>query len=828
MTLMNPEPKTTFTASGIAAILGITPRRIRSVLEGVDPDAVQVVKGNRADAWSWDSLPENLRRRLDEEAERRGYRDGHQLLSDPAREWKPHRPFAHCSNEARAIALNLKDSQARALKYWETNKKIDSQLKQMLVDDYTRVFKKRVSERHAINLFFRTLSRAGTAESFEDESNYLPERPAAAPVPKPEIKLGQVHAEQFEIIIVGRDAGDGYEAIWLRAVEIYASDPSKEMKRALLEFLWAKLTGIAASEDAFRKQFERRVSAWMDADFDPAALADGRKERKGIATKAPYQQAALDFVNVYAGKNCGARLAQGLREAVDKGLVTDPRIIEARKAALKSGKSYIRRSLRNALKGHARFYKDLDRGRERTVPLELDYSGIYSMDCIVGDDFTWPILFRVPDGNGWWRLIRGQDILVSDFRSLRILGAAFRPEEQYNALTIRSIFVRICEQHGIPKMLLREGGMWRSAKLINGLASPISGNRALSEARMRHELARRGIQWRDIKEGMIQDLSGLRIKFREAFKAQAKPIERVGGLLQDLMEGLAGYCGRNERIDCPAETKRWQLELARHNPKALEHFYDFDQWEAMRAKLIGQFNSTVQEGRRLKHPKTGEPLSPEQMFEACWNHGDEPKRVDAWCRWIMSHQRINDITVAASGAIAFRIGKELFRYCDEVSGQHIGERVIGWLDPETPEHCTFTDENMRNPFTAQRLNRVGALTIDERFKAESAKVHAHQSGLKTKFRVITASFDQVFRRNVATAETLQLGQHIEKEGARLDRARAAENSRAAAINKEVRELRELGVPISASAVANDERELSALKGLAKSLKALEQQKEEGI
>ena len=73
------------------------------------------------------------------------------------------------------------------------------------------------------------------------------------------------------------------------------------------------------------------------------------------------------------------------------------------------------------------------------------------MDWLCGDDATLEVYFYVPDGKGWFTLMRGQFLPMIDVRSLRVLGFGLRPEKSYNAAMIRTLITRVCDEHGLPR-----------------------------------------------------------------------------------------------------------------------------------------------------------------------------------------------------------------------------------------------------------------------------------------------------------------------------------------------------------------------------------------
>src|SRR5204862_185231 len=74
---------------------------------------------------------------------------------------------------------------------------------------------------------------------------------------------------------------------------------------------------------------------------------------------------------------------------------------------------------------------------------------------------------------GWYRLIRGQFLLMVDLRSRCILSFALLPEKSYNSQAIRTLITKAALEHGLPrKGFYFENGLWRTSKLIKGSQSP--------------------------------------------------------------------------------------------------------------------------------------------------------------------------------------------------------------------------------------------------------------------------------------------------------------------------------------------------------------------
>jgi len=252
------------------------------------------------------------------------------------------------------------------------------------------------------------------------------------------------------------------------------------------------------------------------------------------------------------------------------------------------------------------------------------------------------------------------------------------------------------------------------------------------------------------------------VKFIHAKKARSKPAELVGGLLQNLMERVPGYCGRDERRDCPDDTRRNKLAVEARRIEPHGVFLSFDAWQDELDKLIEIYNQTMQQGTILAGN------SPDRAFESRWPHDDPPAKFDASCWHLLAHY-VSERTVGVDG-IAFKIGGASYIYRDENSSALRGQKILAWLDPECPELLGVTDLNGRNPRLVQRSNDVDFLAALDRdgdagrnYQTELAKAAGHNSYPRARYNVIKAAFEPTFRKNLVApstahvAETFQAG-----------------------------------------------------------------------
>jgi len=249
----------------------------------------------------------------------------------------------------------------------------------------------------------------------------------------------------------------------------------------------------------------------------------------------------------------------------------------------------------------------------------------------------------------------------------------------------------------------------------------------------------------------------LGVKFSHAIRARTKPVERVGGLLQNRMHGVRGYCGRNEKIDCPEVTKRAMDDLKFHRVNHPgELFLSFDEWHAQLGQLIDHYNGESQEGKVLQG------LSPDEAFKKFWPHENPPGRLDANSWHLVAHY-VRPVPVTING-ICFRIGSKSFVYRNERTGQNRGETVLAWFDPESPEFLCVTDMNRQNPYIVGRSMPVDFLAApgDPHFERETAKAASHSIYPRTRYNLLKAEFEPTFRRNIVDIGTAETAQEINR------------------------------------------------------------------
>ena len=726
-----------------------------------------IVRGNEAAAWSFDVLPLRLREAVAASAakSRLSIADHIETICEP---WQPECSPGEIADSSWELARCLRTALLPALQRQKAPTLTKTDRVRLGLKDYKKAFGHEITERHWQRLLERTVARAGNAGDFQRLELYLPEKPQRK-IEVQRLLPGEgcfAHLRGFIQAFANPTAPTTSEkaALWCEVFELFrvrakTRREQRQLRGSLVRFLFRHISSLAASQHALRVSFDRKLDRWQHGGT--AALLDGRELKRGVPTAEPIPQADIDKLVWHSAANCGGRVAQAVREHAERGrssgltpetvgLITRPH----------TSKSQVNRRLASQLVHEVRGIMPFLLGKksidDATAHLERDYSKLASMQCVFADDFTMPVYFYVPDGNGWFNLTRGQCLLMLDSRSWKVIAWSLQPERNYNSLVIRTLMNRVCAGWGIPSTWYFERGIWKSSRLVKGDA-PTGWQDTFSLPELRVGWENHGV------------------RFIHATRARTKPVERVGGLLQDLMHGGRGYCGRDERRDCPEATKRAMDDVKFHRVShPSELFLSFDEWNDQLAALIDRYNAASQDGTVL------EGLSPDEAFEQFWPRQNPPARMDATCWHLVAHY-VKAVPVTTNG-ICFRVGSKKFVYRNERTGQDRGKTVKAWFDPECPDQLCVTDLNSKNPYLVERSNKVDFLAEhgDQTFERELAKANAHSVYPRARFHVLKARFQPTFRRNLVDSQTSETAQEMlqqrtnhKQETSRLEKTRKA-------------------------------------------------------
>lgn len=782
--MMSPHPLRAFTAAQIAGGLQKSSRALRSALEHVTPTSLVLAAGHQTKAWSIADLPARLREQLTAAAQTGGYRSAEQLLANPPAPWQPAFPLVEVADHALESAAKLQRALQPMLARLNDLTLTEAEFAAQGVAQYQQVFGHSISDRYWRKLWTRTLTRDGGAENWARLEIFLDEAPARkAPAATGPTLVDPENHDLFQLINAFKNplqpTPAEVELLWTYAFESLetrtaAGAKPKKAKRSLLNFLWAFAPFLADNANGLRKQFERKQQRWIDGGKKPSAVADQRREKSGNFRGPELSQADKDLLVGHSVLFHGGRVGPAWRELTQAGELSQD--LTAHYLHNPASKSHVPRRIRDAVSTDVALLEDIHHGPRQAklngAHIHRDWTGVYSGDWYQADDCTLPIYYFEPDGKGWYTLWRGQFLLMIDVRSLRILGYALLSSRNYNALAIRTLVTRTCDAHGLPrKGFYFENGIWKSAKILTGDKSPLS----LPEA-----------------EKGLRDLG---LRFVHAKLPRSKPVERVLGMMQDLMEGYPGYAGRDERHDRFERIQKLKLQVESRKLEPEGHFLSAERWLDCLDELCQKYNAATQEGKMLAG------LNPEDAWHKLDNAADPQVKFDASCRYLLAHHR-KPVKVTGNG-ITLHFGKKVFNYRNEHTGRLIGQTVLTWFNPEAPEIISVTDQDRQNPFAVARTQEIPAMdATPAQMKEEMGRIAAHQEHAKAYYRTLQSKFARNFRRNLLDGRTSALGDAFTEQ----QTAVRQETQQAAALDRRDRKVSgKLHAPLSRGTAHQVER-----------------------
>jgi hypothetical protein len=643
-----------------------------------------------------------------------------------------------------------------------------AEFEQLGVIDYCSVFGHTVSMRHWRRLFRRTLDRDGGAKNWGRLEIYFDELPARRPEFRKRSYFISADLKPLEALISSfansAEPTDLEKAcLWVYAFEHFEREAerggkTRPIKHLILRFLYENASFLGKSEKGIRVQFDRKLRRWIAGGRVPAAVADARKRNPG----RPSPKFSEDEEKVLIAKSlrCGGGLAQAWRESREKGIFSAA--ISQHYTANPSAKSYVPSRIRRLINAKLKMLRDHHRG-PRTARLNGAYvnrdpSAFHSGDWFQADDVTLPNYYYIESEEGF-QVLRGQFLAMCDCRTTFILGYVLIPQRYYTAHHIRNLTTIVADSHGLPRRgFYYENGMWRTARLLHG--------------------RRDEIDWLQTEMG----LRGLGLQFRHARLPRGKVIERVFGLLQNHLESVPGYVGRDERRE-KFERVQEQLSLVRRGKTEPSDFFLSESEYLRQLGLIAdRYNNERQQGKYCPG------LSPKEAFEKF--HGEEPRiRLDRSCRHLLASHKMR-VRCGRNG-ISFRLGKEQFTYKSYETGRLIGQELIVWFNVENPSLISVTNlkEDPQTLFTVEREIKVPGMNAPpEMLDAALAQNEAHEAYRKGLYRAVSQNFStgfagRMFRQNLIDHKTAETAAAMEKQEAAIKRKRAQERKRRKAIEK---------------------------------------------
>ncbi len=739
-----------FSQSQIASALGVTKQAVANRLRGIVPSGNIAVRGQIAPAWNLEQLPRDFQETLTERSTVKGYRSEAHLLSSPPQKWRPmingeevklSELHPECLERATRLQQSLLPLIARLADLPTAALEAEG------VALYGREFGCSITGRHWRKLAMRVIERDNGLQEWHRIELYLPERLYRRPEPS-DLRLPpsaglSILEKAIAQATLPEPTRQQLELVWLGACdELQAQlDEGAIEKPTKLKILQAlnRFGFLAKSADGLRKAFSRKWEAYRMSNGNPSALRDGRSQpRKTLEISQGDRKKLLAHA-----LDCGGRVAQAWRELHREGELSAE--LSQRFIINPASKSHVPHAVWRAIAPDVRRLLPLHHGPRRhelegpSVP--RDYSQMFAGQVGQMDDVTCPVYYWEEDltsPSGYW-FGRGQLILAVDVRSMLALSFALHSANVYNMRLVRGLMLRWHDDWGLPETLYLERGMWKSAKILKG-----------DEADLSHT---------------EMGLREFGIKFTHAKLPRGKLIENIIGKVQNQMERLPGYAGRDE-IRAGFEKITDQIEdvnAGRVHPS--KYFFHKEQWVAELTRILGNYNAEPQEGDVLKG------LSP---LEA-WNRFQSPAGIihlGAQARYLLAHHKLK-MRVPKNG-IRLRSSLGGGLYCNEITGRFVGQEMLVWVNPDEPAQITITSlDKKQGPFVIPRLDAIPAIGASgDQIGGARQQIAGHLDYARTLYRTIAPGLAvHRYRKTLVDRPTVELGQKIaaEQEVAQIKR-----------------------------------------------------------
>lgn len=770
-------PPPLFSAGRIASALGKTKRAVSLALSNTAPAGVVIERGQQANGWRPDQFSLRMMSDLETRARKMGFRNAEHLLADAPKRFVPrdchgaplaigdiaehHIDRADRFRRALSLTFQLKDDLGAA------------ESKKAAISAFRRELGAYASEKTWSRWFSRVLRRDAGEERFYDLKLYFDDvvarkHRARVAIPVAITADDRTLLDALDAIAApGSPTLDQMALVWATCCEVLNDlvangEKLQSAQTRVLNLIQKSGVAMARTPEALRKNLKRKYKRWKRGGETFTALEDQRPHRTGNHQKAGLSDSDRHKLIGHAVVNCGGRVSQGYRELRDRSELSEGLL--RRNIADPASKSYVPTSIRRAVAHDIRRLEAIDRGpREhklRGAYHTRDWSGVAAGDWFQADDLTPPVYFWKIGTSGHVELRRGQFLPMIDERTSFILGFVLIQSRNYNSLSIRSLITSICAEHGLPRRGFSfERGLWQTSRILSG--------------------DRREIDMNGIADTGLRRLG---MRMRHAILPRAKVIERTLGQLQDMMECLPGYCGRNEVTKKEERFARLKLDIEAGRVEASDHVLNVDDLARKYSEICAAYNDAPQQGRL-------NGLCPREAWERL--QGEEPRARfnDATHYFLASDLR--RLKVGRNG-IAFKIGKQEFRYKGEETGKRRGEFIYAWFNPQRPAvlPCSMNVAG-DDIFVVERSYEIPAVDAPaELLASENEKIAAHNRYAQDLYHVVRNILPpSMFRGQTLDRKGLRFGREIESQTQRIISERRSEEQLDRSISVKARKAR---------------------------------------
>ncbi|MFT3869260.1 MAG: Mu transposase C-terminal domain-containing protein [Nibricoccus sp.] len=692
-------------------------------------------------------------------------------------------------------AHKLRQALASALELHRSGRWGRAEIESAGLRDYQQVFGHAITPRHFWRLLDLVVERDAGRNQFDNLGFYLPGRIVRK---RPADSLDR-YAKQLprlcttvagcaniaeptaqEILLVWDAACSEYQAM------IAVGMTDGKARRLVVAALDVSGLPLALTRAALRRSFCRKLDRWIEGGRKPAAIRDQRELKCGRKLQAVPTPEDLNLLTARALHLRSVPAAW--RELLHAGELS-PAVTQSYISQTAS-KSYCPESIRRVIVHRIGLVDDIHHGpRQATLNgahITRDWSDVAPGDWQQADDVTLEVYYWFKDVSGVPQVLRGQFLLMIDLRSLRILNFALHAENNYNAKVIRGLMLRTHDAYGLPRRGYAFGkGIWKSSRLVKGRELP-KGDEIPNEE----------------TELGFRDFA---LEFRHAKLPRAKPIERVIGLLQARLRDQPGWVGPNEMKEKFERVQERLLAARGGSVHPSKFFLHRDEWFERLQEVCDEYNNEPQQGRMLNG------LSPRQYWEANFDYARPLVKLGQGTRYLLAnHRRPEKVT---RNGIRIVVGKEICNFKSPELGHHVGKIVQVYFDPEDMSSVfVMVDCEGKSALVVPREKGVPAMdATDEQLRTAQGINEAMNQPARTLYAEIKTYFPKngpsLFRREIADAVTVELGQDIaaEQDAIRREKTQQVQDARSLK-----RRRRELGLRPQSEQIST-ERQLAALK-----------------
>lgn len=501
-------------------------------------------------------------------------------------------------------------------------------------------------------------------------------------------------------------------SIWRTACQAVAENSrlggdGAEIKRKVCAWLLRYAPGLATSEKALTRNFYRK----LDRFATTGAVMDRRAEAAKMRRAPKLTRADRDLLIQSAVMDHWGSIAAAWRELYPK-LNKDIRARYSRFGDGNTRKSYVPRRIAEQLRAEVDWLHAEHIGTSRadlsSPAINRDWSDVCAGDVFSTDDKTLDIYVasRERPINGGWEVFRQQYFPFVDERSKVILSHLLLNSPTFNGLDLRTGFIRLFLDIGIPRRMMRlENGIFRSSRFLGG--------RELSAVGGLLELET------DFSSSTWAERLGIRISHTRPRNPRGKIVENILGLITRKLPRERMFVGRNEQ---ELKVERVQKAIAdvrtgRKSPEEAGMLYE-DEWEQRLTEIEDEYNHEAQESKVIGGDRIV-AMSPLEAWDK-FQSKDGIVRLPTNLRYLLGH-REEGVIVKKEGIRLKLPGKQIRLYwSDEVFTQGLlGQMVTTWFDPTRPEALSLEDSQGRFFTLPEQSDTAPAIATREQLLSAS-------------------------------------------------------------------------------------------------------------